>query len=175
MMKSKMLTLVAASTVVLSASPMAQSSKTTANASDKANVTLVGCVEKNKSGGYWLAENKAASPNGNSTSTSAAPGTTASSGSTGSTTGTTGSAPAPGTTAAASDKDKKDVRKAELHGLWNLQNGHDLDRYVNQTIQVTGRVHNSTSGDEVKGTTGREMEARDFDVKSVHLIAPSCS
>jgi hypothetical protein len=59
--------------------------------------------------------------------------------------------------------------------MWNLQNGHDLDQYVNQTIELTGRAKSSTSGDELKGTKGHEMEARDFDVKSVRRIAASCS
>ena len=66
------------------------------------------------------------------------------------------------------------MRRAMAQHLWNLENGHDLDRYLNQQIEVTGRAKKDTSGDELKGTTGHEMQARDFDVKSVTRIADSC-
>jgi hypothetical protein len=41
-------------------------------------------------------------------------------------------------------------------------------------VEVTGHPEKTTSGDEVKGTTGPEIKARDFDVKSVKVVARSC-
>ena len=81
----------------------------------------------------------------------------------------------PGTGRPTATTGDKDVQLATLQGLWNLKNGKDLDRYVNQKIQVTGRAKNDTSGDKLKGTTGHELDARDFDVKSVTKVADSCS
>ena len=157
-MKKMFAALIAASAVAMAAPVIGQSSATT-TADDK-DMTLIGCVQKNKSGGYWLTETKSAAitPGSSAATTTATTGTTGTSGAT--------------TTTTSEDKDRA---SASSHAMWNLENGHDLDKYVNQTIQVTGRAKKSTSGDEVKGTTGREMEARDFDVKSVKLIAPSCS
>jgi hypothetical protein len=120
---------------------------------DSKDTTITGCLEKNKSGGFWL--------------------TSATIDSTGSKASTTTS-DTTGTTGAATTTGDKDVRRATAHGLWNLENGKDLDRYLNQQIRVTGRAKKDTSGDELKGTTGREMQARDFDVKSVTRISASC-
>jgi len=116
-------------------------------------MTLTGCVEKNKSGGYWLRETSAGAAAGAASST----------------TGTSGAA-----TTTADNKDKKEARGASAHRMWNLENAHEIDKFANQTVQVTGRAKNSTSGDEVKGTTGRETEARDFHVESVRLVSASC-
>jgi hypothetical protein len=132
-----------------------QSSTTTAQRSDK-DMTITGCLEKNKSGGFWLTESESGSAS--STTTTA---------------GTSGSA-ATTTGGAATTTGDKDTRRAMANHLWNLENGHDLDKYVNQKIQVTGRAKKDTSGDELKGTTGHEAQARDFDVKSVTVIASSC-
>jgi hypothetical protein len=129
-----------------------------AHYSDK-DITLTGCLEKNKSGGFWLTHaTSAAEPN--SAATTTAPGAT-----------TADRAPKPSSTTA----DDKDLRSATAHRTWNLENGKNLDQYINQRIQVTGRAKNDTSGDELKGTTGGEIQARDFDVKSVRFIAASCS
>jgi hypothetical protein len=130
-------------------------SSTTADASAK-NMTLTGCVEKNKSGGYWLRETSAGAAAGASSSTTAP-------------TGTSGAA-----TTTADNKDKNEARGASAHRMWNLENAHEIDKFANQTVQVTGRAKDSTSGDEVKGTTGRETEARDFHVESVRLVSASC-
>jgi hypothetical protein len=129
-------------------------SSTTADASAK-NMTITGCVEKNKSGGYWLRETSAGAAGASSSTTGP--------------TGTTGAA-----TTTADNKDKKEARGASAHQMWNLENSHDIDKFANQTVQVTGRAKDSTSGDEVKGTTGRETEARDFHVESVRLVSASC-
>ena len=124
---------------------------------DKKNTTISGCLEKNKSGGFWLT-------NGVIESAGAKSGV-------GTTAGTTGSAT---TTTTSDDKGDKDARRATADGLWNLENGKDLDRYLNQQIQVTGRAKKDTSGDKLKGSTGHERQARDFDVKSVTRLAASC-
>ena len=59
--------------------------------------------------------------------------------------------------------------------LFRSENASDLEKYVNQTVQVTGKARDSTSGDEVKGTTGSEINARDFRVNSMKAVAGSCS
>jgi len=130
----------------------AQSSRSSAQYDDK-DTTISGCLQKNKSGGFWLTDAVVESA-GPKSQTSTTAGTS------GSTTTTT--------------SDDKDVRRATRNGLWNLENGKDLDRYLNQRIEVTGRAKKDTSGDELKGTTGDEMQARDFDVKSVTRLASSC-
>jgi hypothetical protein len=135
-----------------------QSSATTADSS-KADMTLTGCVQKNKSGGYWLMTRAGAAGGGASSTT--AP------------TGTTGSATT--TAGAASSTGDKTASGAPGGQFWNLENAKDIDKYVNQTVAVTGHAKDSKSGDEVKGTTGSESEARDFDVKSVRPVAASCS
>jgi hypothetical protein len=132
-----------------------QSSTTTAKSSDK-DMTITGCLEKNKSGGFWLSEAESGSPSSSTT-----------------TAGTSGSA-ATTTGGSATTTGDKDMHRAMANHLWNLENGHDLDKYVNQKIQVTGHAKKDTSGDELKGTKGHEMQARDFDVKSVTVIASSC-
>ncbi len=131
----------------------AQSSRSGAEY-DAKDITISGCLAMNKSGGFWLTDAVVESAGDKS-----GVGTTA---------GTGGSA-TPTTTSG-----DKDVRRATANGLWNLQNGKDLERYLNQQIQVTGRAKKDTSGDELKGTTGHEQEARDFDVKSLTQLASSC-
>jgi len=159
-MKRSLIALCAASVIGLAVPLTAQSASTTADKKDSKDITITGCLEKNKSGGFWLTNARAGSE-----ATGASSSTTASA-----TTSTTTA----GTSGVASTTDDKDVKRATAHGNWNLENGHDLDKYVNQTVQVTGRAKNDTSGDEVVGTTGHEKEARDFDVKSVSPIAASC-
>jgi hypothetical protein len=147
-----------------SSTTASQSSTTTADAKDKDEIVLTGCVEKNKSGGYWLmtrdgATNGAASP--------------APTGTTGSATTTAGAATT--TAGAAAVTREKTASGAPGHRFWNLENAKDIERYANQTVEVTGHAKDSKSGDEVKGTTGSEIEARDFHVKSVRKISGSCS
>jgi len=128
------ITALCTASLVATALPLfAQSSRSSAQY-DAKDTTIVGCLEKNKSGGFWLTNAMVESAGSKSSTT------------TSDTTGTTGSA---ATTTAKGDKD---VRRATAHGLWNLENGKDLDRYLNQQIQVTGRAKKDTSGDELKGT-----------------------
>jgi hypothetical protein len=151
MMKRTITSFIAAAAVSMSMPLFAQqSASTTAGSKDKDEIVLTGCVEKNKSGGYWLLTRDGVN--------SAAP------------TGTSGSA----TTTAPVVGDKT-ASGAPGHRFWNLENASDIGKYVNQTVEVTGRAKDSTSGDEVKGTTGSEIKARDFHVKSVRAIAGSCS
>jgi hypothetical protein len=135
---------------VIGLTPLLAQSTRPSEQYDPKDTTITGCLQKNKSGGFWLTDASIDSA-GAKTST---------------TTGTTG--------AATTTTGDKDVRRATARGLWNLENGKDLDRYLNQRIQVTGRAKKDTSGDELKGTTGKEMDARDFDVKSVTKISDSC-
>jgi len=144
-----LIALCTASIVSISVTASAQSSTTPQY--DEKDSTITGCLQKNKSGGFWLTD--AAVDAAGAKSKTAVPGT-------GRPTATTGD---------------KDVQLATLQGLWNLKNGKDLDRYVNQKIQVTGRAKNDTSADKLRGTTGHEQDARDFDVKSVTKVADSCS
>jgi hypothetical protein len=144
-------TLLALCTASLISIPLAAQSAQSSRPStqyDEKESTISGCLQKNKSGGFWLTE----------ASIDAA--------------GAKSKTPAPGTN--IQTKGDKDVRLATAQGLWNLKNGKDLDRYVNQKIQVTGRAKNDTSGDKLKGTSGHELDARDFDVKSVTKLADSC-
>jgi len=145
-----LIALCAASIIGIPVAASAQSSRTNSQYDEKES-TITGCLQKNKSGGFWLTD--AAVEAAGAKSKTAVPGT-------GRPTATTGD---------------KDVQLATAQGLWNLKNGKELDRYVNQKIQVTGRAKNDTSGDKLKGTTGHELDARDFDVKSVTKVADSCS
>jgi hypothetical protein len=143
--------------LVLSVSVAAQTATTTQSKTDKdKEMTITGCLEKNKSGGFWLTH----AVDSIASTTTGASSTTTSSGST--TTGTTGTA----TTTGAS----------KTAGLtFNLEGGNDLDKHVGHKISVTGHAKGDVSGDELKGTTGPEVKARDFDVKSIKMIAASCS
>jgi hypothetical protein len=129
-----------------------QSSTTTADSKDKDEITLTGCVQKNKSGGFWLLTRDGATSSASPTGTSGAAATTT-----------------------APVADEKTASGAPGHRFWNLENASDVEKYVNQTVQVTGKAKNSTSGDEVKGTTGSEINARDFHVNSMKAVAGSCS
>jgi hypothetical protein len=144
----------ATSTTAGSSSTTTSRQASTTSESSK-NMTLTGCVQKNKSGGYWLMESRAGASAGASSSTTAPKGTSGA--------------------ATTTADDKKDAGRASAHRFWNLENAHDIDKFENQTVQVTGRAKDSTSGDEVKGTTGRETEAQDFHVESVKMVSASCS
>jgi hypothetical protein len=113
---------------------------------DSKEMTITGCVEKTKSGGYFLREMRESS----------APATT---------TGTSGSA-------ATTTADAK-----EHHGgmMWNLGQSDRIERYVGQRVEVIGHPDKGTSGDKLKGSSSNhEIEARDFDVKSVKSLGSSC-
>jgi hypothetical protein len=140
---------------VIGLTPVLAQSTRSSEQYDSKDTTITGCLQKNKSGGFWLT-------NAMIDSAGAKAGIR-----TPDTAGTSGAA-------ATTTTGDKDVRRATARGLWNLENGKDLDRFLNQQIQVTGRAKKDTSGDELKGTTGKEMQARDFDVKSVTKISDSC-
>jgi len=140
-MQKTLLAVCAASVIALT--PLLAQSTRPSEQYDSKDTTITGCLQKNKSGGFWLTEANIDSAGAKASTTSG----------------------------------DKDVRRATARGLWNLEHGKDLDRYLNQRIQVTGRAKKDTSGDELKGTTGttgKEMDARDFDVKSVTKISDSC-
>jgi len=143
-----------AAAAVAAAIPLGAQTERAPVSSDK-EITLTGCVQKNKSGGYWLT--KASIGDTASASTTTADTTT---------TGTTGSA----TTTADND-----VRSATNNRMWNLGTQKDVEKYLNQKVEVIGHAKNETSGDQLKGTKGGEMQARDFDVKSIRMISRSCS
>jgi len=147
-MQRTLLAVCAASVIGLT--PLLAQSTRPSEQYDSKDTTITGCLQKNKSGGFWLTDASIDSAGAKASTT----------------TGTSGTS-----TTTSGDKD---VRRATDRGLWNLENGKDLDRYLNQRIQVTGRAKKDTSGDELKGTTGKEMDARDFDVKSVTKISDSC-
>jgi hypothetical protein len=167
-MKQTMIAVCAAAalgfTVPIAAQSTTTASTTTAQASttDRKDVTITGCLQKNKSGGFWLTGAKMARAGIASSTT--APTTTADSSTTADAVGTSGSH-ASTTTAPAS----------KIGVVYNLESGHDLDRFVNQQVAVTGHPKDTTSGDELKGTTSdHEMHARDFDVASVKMVGTSC-
>ena len=140
------LSVMCAIVVGVAVSAAAQAGSTTQRKTDDSKeMTVTGCLEKTKSGGYWLVSampSSAAMPRG--------------------TTGTT--TPTADTT-------------TMKHGMtYNLENAKDLDKHVGHKIEVIGHVDQDTSGDQLKGTTGdREMQARDFEVKSFKMLASSCS
>lgn len=150
-MHRRFIAICAASLISTTMPLLAQSSRTSAQYDEK-ETTISGCLQKNKSGGFWLTN-----------------ATVDSAGRKSGVAGTTGA-----TSTTTTTTEDKDMRRAMAHGMWNLENGKDLDRYLNQTIEVTGRAKKETSGDELKGTKGHEMQARDFDVKSVTRISESC-
>jgi hypothetical protein len=113
---------------------------------DSKEITVSGCVEKTKSGGYFLV------PSEHSRSSR-------------DTEGTSGTA----TTTAT------DSARSHERGTWNLGQAGKLERYVGQRVEVIGRPEHDTSGDQLKGTHGgREVKARDIDVKSIAVLAPTC-
>jgi hypothetical protein len=126
---------------------------------DSKEMTISGCVEKTKSGGYFLmasADPRDPSPAGTSGTTS---------------TTTAGAA----TTTAGAGTTTDEPRGHERGMTWNLGQSDRLERYVGQRVEVIGRAEHGTSGDQVKGTHGGgEIQARDFDVKSVKVLSQSC-
>jgi len=137
---------------------------TTADKFDSKEITITGCVEKTKSGGYFL---MASSPAGTTTPTGTSGSTATTTGTPATPPTTTGGAPSPATTTDAAGK--------AAGQAWNLGQSDKLEQYVGKRVQVIGRPDKDTSGDQVKGTTGSgEIKARDFDVKSVSIVSSSC-
>jgi hypothetical protein len=144
-------------------SGQSQSGTADRNADRNAQTTLTGCLEKNKSGGFWLTKAMPASG-----SASAAVGTSG-------TAREAGTASAAGTSASA---------KGMVYNLEEIdgQVGNlDLDKHVGHKIEVTGRVDDTKSSDQPKSPASaaaadgdREIDAQDFHIASVKMIAASC-
>jgi hypothetical protein len=112
---------------------------------DSKEITVSGCVEKTKSGGYFLVPSEHSRTSRDTEGTSGTATTT-----------TTDSA------------------RSHERGTWNLGQADKLERYVGQRVEVIGRPEHDTSGDQLKGTHGGEVKARDIDVKSIAVLAPTC-
>lgn len=108
--------------------------------------SMTGCLEKTKSGGFWLTKVTPSMPTA---------------------VGTSGTSPHVPPVSAS--------RSAAESMTLNLEHGNDLDVHVGHTIEVTGELKSDTSGDKLKGNkTESEMKARDFEVKSVKMVAATC-
>jgi len=135
--------------------------QTTMSKSD--NITVSGCLQKDARGGFVLnnaqidtSTDKSSSSYGSST-----------------TTGTTGSA-ATSTTASSS-----------MSSTWKLEgSSSDLEEHIGHKIQVTGKEKPAAApetGATTTGTTGTTGtstamdHSRSLDVKSVKMVAASCS
>jgi hypothetical protein len=157
---------------------------------DRDNIAVTGCLQRDASGSYVLADARI-DPSGASSSTTTTAGTTGTSG-TGTTTTTTTTA---GTT--ASDMSAMPAATWKLEG-----SSSDLDKHVGHKVTVSGREVPSSSstgattttttgttatGTSTTGTTGTtaitgEDQKRSssqpehrLDVKSVKMISASCS
>jgi hypothetical protein len=138
-------------------SGQSQSGTADRSADRNAQTTLTGCLEKNKSGGFWLTKAMPAS------------------GSASAAVGTSGTAGAAGTSASA---------KGMVYNLEEIdgQVGNlDLDKHVGHKIEVTGRVDDTKSSDQPKSPSSaaaaagdQEIDAQDFHIASVKMIAASC-
>jgi len=142
-------------------SGQSQSATADRNADGNAQTTLTGCLEKNKSGGFWL--------------TKAMPASGSASGAVG-TSGTAGATGTAGTAGTAASSKGMVYNLEEIDGkVGNL----DLDKHVGQKIEVTGRVDDTKSSDQLKSPSSaaagdREIDAQDFHIASVKMIAASC-
>jgi len=156
-----------------------RSSTTTEKSHD---VTVAGCLARDPSGHYML-NNARIEPGAPSTTPTGSSATTAA-GTTTTAGATTTTAPAPASTSNAPAMN------------WTLMGGSDLDRYVGQRVQVTGKTtwdssmsHASTATAQptttTAGTTGTLEQRRgdrdakgaepQLDVQSIKMIASSCS
>ncbi|MGE3509741.1 MAG: hypothetical protein AB7N65_12750 [Vicinamibacterales bacterium] len=136
-----------------------------ANADRNAQTTVTGCLEKNKSGGFWLTK---AMPAAESTSGAA---------------GTSGTAGAAGTAATAGTAGNAVSPKGMVYNLEEIDGrvgNLDLDKHVGHKIEVTGRVDDTKSSDKPKSATSaagagdQEIDAQDFHISSVKMVAASC-
>jgi hypothetical protein len=148
--------------------------------SDRENITVTGCLQKDASGSYVLTNAHVEKSKVGSTSSSTSGSTTSSSSATSGTTGTTG--------ASSSSSSSMGVT-FKLEG-----DSAELDKHVGHKIQVTGKESPSTTPSSsatsatatgTTGTTGSvtpesqrtksETErARKLDVHSVKMISSSC-
>lgn len=138
--------------------PPSGQTATAPGADRNAETTISGCLEKNKSGGYWLTKAMPAS----GAASSGAVGTS-------------------GTTAARSGASGAGM-------VYNLEEvdgkvgNADLDKHIGHKIEVTGRVDDTKSSDQPKSSsspaaaaTDREVDAQDFHLSSFKMISQSCS
>ena len=168
------------------------SSATGSTMSRDKEVTVTGCLQRGADGNYMLtnAMLDTAARSGTSTTGTSATGTT------GSTAGTTS-----GTTAAGGSTMGSSASSTAA-STWMLEGGTDLDKHVGHKIQVTGRELESSKKDDTStssgtsgttatgstattGTTGTSSEmsghrseaaaGQTLDVRSVKMIASSCS
>lgn len=110
------------------------------------DTSMTGCLEKTKSGGFWLTKVTPSMPTA---------------------VGTSGTSP---NVAPVSPS-----RSAAESMTLNLEHGTDLDVHVGHTIEVTGKLKSENSGDKLTGSkTESEMKARDFEVNSVKMVAATC-
>ncbi len=138
---------------------------------DTSETTVQGCLEKNKSGGYWLTRAMA----NNASGTSGAVGTS------GSTT------PSTGATASAGSSQAGAGMVYNLEEVDGKVGNDDLDKHVGHKVEVTGRVDDTKSSDQLKrndqsapaapsgAAADREIDAQDFHISSIKMIAANCS
>lgn len=149
------------------------------SASDR-QTTLQGCLQKNKSGGFWLTKampaSMSASSNGSPTSatgsTSTQPGTAGTSGTT---------APRPSDSAASMPRTGA-AMTYNLEEMDGKVGSMDLDKHVGHKVEVVGRVDDTKSSDKLKtgaGATaanqGGEMDAQDFHIASIRMLDGNCN
>jgi hypothetical protein len=151
---------VAAQSTTSTAQPQSQSQQRMNN--EDQQMTITGCLERNKSGEFWLTNAQVTNPMSaeNRTETGTEAGTTGTTGSTATgTTGTSGTLP-----------------QARAGRIFNLEGGDHMDQYVGQQIRVVGNPKDDTSADQLKNTpdNDQQVKARDFDVKSVETVASTC-
>ena len=187
-------TLALAMSISASAQQSTQTSQT--NRFETKETTLTGCVTPNKSGGFFLTQatmspaGSASTPGTSPTGTTDRTATTDRTGTTdrngtpntgasapGSTTSTTRPGGTTSATAPGGTTSSQSASTSQMYSnTYNLENGRDMQQYVNKKVEVIGHVENSTSGDKVKGTSDKnaEVQARDFEVKSIKAIGTSC-
>lgn len=128
---------------------------------NNAETTLTGCLEKNKSGGFWLT--KAMPAAGGAVGTS---GTTAA-----------GSSGATSTVGRAGAAASMVYNLEEIDGKVGQL---DLDKHVGHKVEVTGRVDDTKSSDKLKNPSSaaaagdQEIDAQDFHISAVKMIAATC-
>lgn len=134
----------------LGLSASAQSSTSSATQSQmnaSGTVTVTGCLQKTNSGGYWLVN--PITHNGMES----------------------------GSEGQATNQSRSGMQASTSPTAWNLQGDNDKwDTHVGQEVQITGNPQSTTSSDKMKGRgdNAQEVTARDLDVQSVRVVAPSC-